>query len=63
VVGRTLARAKTTLKQHHCRLGRVTRKASSRATKGKVIAQSPRPGRKLASGGKVKVTVGKGRRR
>jgi beta-lactam-binding protein with PASTA domain len=44
-------------------VGRVTRKFSSRRKKGKVLAQSPRPGRRYAVGHRVRLTVGKGPRR
>jgi beta-lactam-binding protein with PASTA domain len=38
----------------------VTRKASAKRKRGKVLAQKPKPGRKLAPGAKVRLTVGKG---
>jgi beta-lactam-binding protein with PASTA domain len=63
VVGLTLARAKTKIRHAHCRTGKVTRKVSSRRKKNHVLAQSPRPGRRLANGARVKLTVGKGPRR
>jgi beta-lactam-binding protein with PASTA domain len=62
VVGKTLAKAKTAIRRHHCKTGKVTRKTSSQRLKGKVIRQSPRAGRRLANGHKVNLTVGKGRR-
>ena len=60
MVGKTLARAKAKIRQHHCRVGNVTRKASSNRLKGKVIKQSPRAGRRFANGHKVNLVVGKG---
>jgi hypothetical protein len=60
LVGLTLKKAKAKIKKYHCRVGKVTPKASSARKKGKVLAQKPRPGRKLAPGAKVNVTVGKG---
>jgi beta-lactam-binding protein with PASTA domain len=63
VVGKTLAKAKTRIRAAHCKVGKVTRKASSSRLKGKVIKQSPRAGRRFANGHKVNVTVGKGPRR
>jgi len=62
VVGLTLARAKTRIRKAHCVIGKITRKASSARKKNRVLAQSPRPGRKLASGGRVRLTVGRGLR-
>jgi serine/threonine-protein kinase len=58
--GLTLAKAKAKLRKAHCKLGKVTKKASPAAQKGKVIGQKPKPGRKLKNGSMVNVTVGKG---
>jgi beta-lactam-binding protein with PASTA domain len=63
VLHKTLAKAKTAIRQHHCKVGKVTRKASSQRLKGKVLKQSPKAGKRLANGHKVNVTVGKGGRR
>jgi beta-lactam-binding protein with PASTA domain len=62
VVGKTLAKAKAKLRQHHCRSGRITHKFSSRRLKNRVIKQSPRAGRRLANGARVNLTIGKGPR-
>ena len=62
VLGNTLARAKSRIRHNHCRVGKVTRKFSSRRLRGLVIKQSPRAGRRLANGHKVNITVGKGPR-
>jgi beta-lactam-binding protein with PASTA domain len=62
VVGKTLAKAKSSLRSHHCRAGKITRKFSSAKKKNHVIKQSPRAGRRLANGAKVNLTVGKGPR-
>jgi len=61
VVGKTLARAKASLKSHHCKSGKITRRASSNAMKNHVLAQRPHAGRRLANGGRVNLVVGKGR--
>ena len=63
VVGMTLARAKTKIRRAHCSIGKITRKASTARKRNHVLAQRPRPGRQLAAGAKVNLTVGKGRRR
>jgi beta-lactam-binding protein with PASTA domain len=62
VVGKTLAKAKASLRSHHCRSGKITRRASSARLKNHVLAQRPHAGRRLANGGKVNLVVGKGRR-
>jgi subtilisin family serine protease len=61
LVGKTLPGARKLLRRSHCRLGRVTRQ-SGRGNPGKIIRQSPRPGKLLRSGAPVAVTV-KARRR
>jgi beta-lactam-binding protein with PASTA domain len=40
-------------------VGKVTRKHAVRKKRGKVVAQSPKAGKKLDAGGKVNLTVGK----
>jgi beta-lactam-binding protein with PASTA domain len=60
VVGKTLAKAKSSLRSHHCRAGKITRKPSSAKKKNHVLSQRPHAGRRLANGGKVNLTVGKG---
>jgi len=59
LVGLALARAKTSIRKHHCRVGKITRKTASPRKRNHVLAQSPRPGRRLANGHKVNLTVGK----
>jgi uncharacterized repeat protein (TIGR01451 family) len=60
VVGKKLAAAKSRIRAAHCRVGKITKKKSSRKKKGRVLAQSPKPGKTLPAGSKVKLTVGKG---
>lgn len=60
VVGLKLTAAKTKIRSRQCRVGAITRKSSSPTKRGRVLAQSPRPGRTLAEHGKVSLTVGKG---
>src|SRR5262249_51516062 len=59
VKGKTLLAAKRAIKRAHCSVGKVTRAYSARVTKGRVISQKPRPGRKLAAGSKVALRVSK----
>jgi beta-lactam-binding protein with PASTA domain len=61
VVGKTLAKAKTKIRQHHCRVGNITRKRSNNQLRGHVLHQSPRAGRRLANGHRVNLVVGRGR--
>jgi glucose/arabinose dehydrogenase len=61
VVGFRLATARTRIRRAHCRVGRVLRQRSSRA-RGRVVAQTPRPGARRARGTLVHLTVSRGRR-
>jgi beta-lactam-binding protein with PASTA domain len=60
LVGLTLKKARARIVRAHCTVGKVRRKASAKRKQGKVLAQKPRPGRRLAPGAKVSLTVGKG---
>jgi hypothetical protein len=52
--------ARRVLRAAHCRLGKVTRrKVTKRSRVGRVIAQRPHKGKKLAKGAKVAVTLGR----
>jgi len=62
VVGKLLPRAKARIKKAHCRVGSVTRRASSNAKRNRVLAQKPRAGRRLRRGARVNLIVGRGRR-
>jgi hypothetical protein len=57
VLGLSLAKARARLRSHHCRLGKVAYTHS--AKHGRVIAQSPHPGRYLGSQARVRLTVGR----
>jgi len=56
--GKKLKLAKRTLFRADCKVGKVKRRTSQKKA-GKVLAQSPKPGKVLASGTKVNLTVGK----
>ena len=60
VIGLTLRKAKARIRRAHCAVGKVTRKASAARKKGRVLAQKPKPGKKLRPGARVNLTVGKG---
>jgi hypothetical protein len=62
VVGLKLTRAKSKIRAARCKVGKVTRKFSSRKKKGKVMRQKPKPGKTLPLNAKVNLTVGKGPR-
>ena len=59
VVGKKLAVAKSKITKAFCRVGKIKRKKGPRRKRGKVIAQSPRPGKTLNAYSKIKLTVGK----
>ncbi|HTS72229.1 MAG TPA: PASTA domain-containing protein [Gaiellaceae bacterium] len=60
VVGLVLGKAKTKIVKANCAVGKVSKKTSPAGKKGKVLAQSPKPGKKLKNHAKVNLTVGKG---
>jgi hypothetical protein len=55
----TLRKAKARIKKAHCRVGKVTRKRSAKSKRGKVLAQKPKPGKRLAPAARVNLTVGR----
>jgi hypothetical protein len=63
VVRLRLKKARGRIVRAHCRVGKVTKKFSTRRKKGSVLSQKPKPGKRLAAGARVKLVVGKGPRR
>jgi uncharacterized delta-60 repeat protein len=61
-LGKALAVARTRIQRAGCSVGRVTRKRSNRVKKGRVISQSPKPGKTVPNAAKVKLVVSKGRK-
>ncbi len=59
VTGKKLAAAKTAIAKAHCGVGNITKVKSTKTHKGKVISQSPKPGKHLRKGSKVALKVGK----
>jgi hypothetical protein len=57
LAGKKLAAAKKKLKAAHCKLGKVTKKKGATSKTGKVGKQSPKAGKILVPGSKVKVTL------
>jgi subtilisin family serine protease len=60
--GLTLTAAKRVLAKRGCSLGRISRVRSRRVARGRVVAQRPAPGLRLARGARVRVTLSRGRR-
>ena len=60
VVGLTVGKARSRIAKAHCAVGTVSRKRSSASKKGKVLSQSPRPGKRLKNRARVSLAVGKG---
>jgi beta-lactam-binding protein with PASTA domain len=56
----SLAKARAKVRRANCSVGSVSRKASTRAKRGRVLAQAVKAGRTLRSGARVNLTVGKG---
>ena len=63
VKGKTLTKAKSTIKKKHCGVGKVTRSYSTRVAKNHVISQKPKAGKKLKNGAKVNLKVSRGPRK
>src|SRR5262249_32411276 len=61
VKGKTLAAASASLLAAHCKTGAITRRYSSTASKGRVIAQRVAAGTQRANGAAVSLVVSKGR--
>jgi Pro-kumamolisin, activation domain/PASTA domain/IPT/TIG domain/Divergent InlB B-repeat domain len=62
VIGKTLSAAKRALKAHACSAGKIKHAFSSKVRKGRVISQKPNPRSNLKHGGKVSLTVSKGKK-
>src|SRR5438105_822948 len=60
VLGKPLAKAKPWIRRAHCRVGSVTRVASSKR-KGTIVGQNPRPWKRLKKGAKINLAVSRGR--
>lgn len=59
VKNKTLRRAKTLLQRSGCKLGHVKKVEAKAKKEGKVLKQTPRPGKVLAPGARVRISVGK----
>ena len=61
--GKTLRAARAAIRRGSCRVGQVQRRFSSTVKAGRVVAQRPRAGARLAANARVHVVVSKGKRR
>lgn len=57
--GKTLRKAKSLLRRNGCKLGHVKKVEAPRKKEGKVLKQTPRPGKVLAPGARVRINLGK----
>ena len=63
MIGSKLGTATSRIRARHCRVGKVTYIKSTRKKKGKVITESPKPGKRLGNNAKVNLWLGKGPKR
>jgi subtilisin family serine protease len=61
VVGKKLAKARASIKQRHCKIGHVRYVKSTKKKKGKVVRESPGPGKRLGNSAKINLWLGRGR--
>jgi uncharacterized delta-60 repeat protein len=60
--GTTVSKASVRLKKSYCRRGRISRRFSTRVSRGNVISAAPGRGARLPGGAKVGLVVSKGKR-
>jgi extracellular elastinolytic metalloproteinase len=60
VAGKTLAAARKAIRARRCRVGSIRSANSRLAAKGRVLAQTPRAGRRVAVGTRVNLVISKG---
>jgi eukaryotic-like serine/threonine-protein kinase len=63
VKGKTVPKAKAALRARRCVAGRIKHVFNGKVKKGRVFAQSRRPGARLPRGTKVNLSVSKGARK
>lgn len=59
IKGKTLGKAKTLLRRSGCKLGHVKKVQAPAKREGKVLKQTPRAGKVLAPGARVRINLGK----
>jgi uncharacterized delta-60 repeat protein len=60
VRGKKLARAKASIRRARCAIGKVSRRSSGRAKKGRILSQRPKAGRVVPGGTRVNLVVSRG---
>ena len=63
VIGKRVAIATRAIARRHCRVGGIGRVWSLRIARGRIISESPKPGRRLGNQARVNLLVSRGRRR
>jgi len=58
VKGKNLQRAKSLLRRNGCKLGHVKKVEAPEKKEGKILKQTPRPGKVLAPGARIRVNLG-----
>jgi beta-lactam-binding protein with PASTA domain len=61
VTGKTLKTAERAIKSGHCTVGKIRHTYSNQVKQGSVIAQTPKPHKRLKHNAKVALTVSKGK--
>ena len=61
VVGKQLAKARASIKKRHCKVGHVRYVKSAKKKQGRVLRESPRPGKRLGNSTKINLWLGRGR--
>jgi beta-lactam-binding protein with PASTA domain len=59
VIGLRLPRARTRIRRANCRIGRIRRVRTRPRLVGRIVAQSPRAGRRRARGAKMTLVFGR----
>ena len=62
VIGKRLAVATRAITRRHCRVGGIRRVWSRRVAPGRIVSESPKPGRRLGNRARVNLLVSRGRR-
>jgi subtilisin family serine protease len=61
VLGKKLSSARSSIKKRHCKIGHVRYVKSSKRKMGKVVRESPAPGKRLGNNAKINLWLGRGR--
>jgi PASTA domain-containing protein len=61
LIGKRLAVATRLIARNHCRVGSIKRIASLRIPRGRIVRESPKPGRRLENRARVNLLVSRGR--